>query len=321
MAVTADGERLGSVSGGCVESAVVMAAQDALRTGRGRTLRFGVSDDDALAVGLACGGELTVLVEPWVDDPAQRALREAVAADVPAASVVRLDEAAIGWRLTLTRSTGENTKEAASSTLGDAAFERGAVAAAADALRERRSGVAAVEGIEVFATTYPPRERLVIVGAVHIAQPLAVMAREAGLHVTVADSRSTLATPERFPGVDRLIIAPPSELIGAADVDSSTSVAVLSHDPKIDDAAAAAALASDARYVGVLGSRSTVAERLERLRRRGVTDEQMARLHAPIGLNLGADSPAEIAVAILADIVATRHGASLGTGGASGTAL
>jgi len=159
----------------------------------------------------------------------------------------------------------------------------------------------------VFLRVYSPRLRLVIVGAVHIAQPLAAMARAAGLDVVVVDPRKAFATTDRFPEI-QLLHQWPEEALGELNLDQRTAVVTLTHDPKLDDPGLLAALPSPAFYVGALGSRRTQARRVERLREAGLTAEQVARIHGPIGLDLGGETPSEIAVAILAEIIATRRG-------------
>ncbi|HEX8230625.1 MAG TPA: XdhC/CoxI family protein [Chloroflexia bacterium] len=181
-----------------------------------------------------------------------------------------------------------------------------------DLLAEGRSEVrtytVAGESLEVFLETFPPPLRLVIVGAVHVSIPLHRVAKMLGYHVTVVDARGVLATPERFPLADRLMVEWPDDAMSALDLDSSTSVVVLTHDPKFDIPALVTALNSSARYVGAIGSRSTHRQRIDTLRGEGVTNEQIARIHAPIGLDIGAQTPAEIAVAIMAEIVANQRG-------------
>jgi xanthine dehydrogenase accessory factor len=181
-----------------------------------------------------------------------------------------------------------------------------------DLLAEGRSEVrtykVAGESLEVFLETFPPPLRLVIVGAVHVAIPLHRMAKMLGYHVTVVDARGVLATTERFPLADRLMVEWPDDAMNALGLDSSTSVVVLTHDPKFDIPALVTALNSPARYVGAIGSRSTHRQRIETLRAAGATDEQIARIYAPIGLNIGAQTPAEIAVAIMAEIIANQRG-------------
>ncbi len=164
------------------------------------------------------------------------------------------------------------------------------------------------ESLEVFIESFPPPERLVIVGAVHIAIPLHRLARMLGYYVAVVDARGVLATEERFPQADQLLVEWPDEAMSSLNLDSSTSVVVLTHDPKFDHPALATALRSPARYIGAIGSKTTNDARMDALREIGFTDQELSRIHAPIGLDIGAQTPAEIALAILSEIVATRYG-------------
>ena len=164
------------------------------------------------------------------------------------------------------------------------------------------------ETIEVFIETFPPPRRLVIVGAVHVAIPLHRLAVMLGYHVTVVDARSMLATVERFPVADALLAEWPDEAMSKIGLDSGTSVVVLTHDPRFDNPALATALRSRAGYIGAIGSRATVSQRREALREMGFSDEQLACIHAPVGLDIGAQTPAEIALSIMAEIVAARYG-------------
>lgn len=172
-----------------------------------------------------------------------------------------------------------------------------------------------VEGqqIDVFIEVYPPLQRLVIIGGVHVAIPLHRMAKILGYHVTVVDARGSLASPERFPEADSIMVEWPDDALAALDLDTGTSVVILNHDPKFDYPALWAAINSPARYVGAIGSRTTNAQRYEALREMGATDEQLARIHAPIGLDIGAITPAEIALAVMSEVVANRYGKSGGS--------
>ncbi len=178
----------------------------------------------------------------------------------------------------------------------------------ADGRNKIRSYQADGQTLEVFIETFPPPQRLIIVGAVHIAIPLHRLAKMLGYHVTVVDPRGVLATRERFPLADNVLVEWPDEAMGRLGLDGGTSVVVLTHDPKLDYPALAAALRSEARYVGAIGSCTTNKQRLEALREDGLAADQLARLHAPVGLDIGAQTPAEIALAIMSEIVASRYG-------------
>ena len=281
LAISGDGDITGSVSGGCVEGAVVAEALEALEDGRPRVLTYGVSDEDAFAVGLACGGTIRVLVEP-IGDAA------------PALSPALLD--------TLVQAQAERRAVAILTDLDT--WDRRLVAAEdadetlAARFRADRSGV----DDATFTAVHNPPLRLVVVGAVHIAQPLVAMARMAGFDPFVVDPRETFAAPHRFPGM-ALSHDWPDAALTTHGLDARTAVVTLTHDPKLDDPAILTALASPAFYIGCLGSTRTHAKRLDRLRDACVSDAQIARLHAPVGLAIGARSPAEIAVSILAQIV------------------
>jgi len=283
LAVSGEAEMMGSVSGGCVEGAVVAEAIEALADGVPRMLEYGVSDADAFAVGLACGGTIRVMVEPVGrgDGPSLEilaALAEARAARRQAVYAVRPG----AWERRLV--TGP----------GDPLWPAAAAALAAD-----RSGF---EG-EWFLGVHNPPLRMAIVGAVHIAQALAPMARLAGYDVTVIDPREAFASEARFPGT-ALVHDWPDEALAALGLDARTAVVTLTHDPKLDDPAVRAALASPAFYIGCLGSPRTHAKRVARLEAAGFAPEAIARIHAPVGLDIGASAPGEIAVATLAEVTA-----------------
>lgn len=305
MALTASGGIAGSVSGGCVENAVVEAARETLRTGRARVLTFGVADETAWGVGLACGGRVAVLVERFEGD-ALRRIRAAVSEDRPIASavVVAGPDDLLGRRLAVDGSG------AIAGKIGGG-LDVAAARAATDALARGRServviGQAANEA-EIFLDVERPAPRLVVVGGVHIAVPLVALARDVGFRTVVADPREAFASRDRFPDADRIVTLWPDRALEEIGVDDATAIVVLTHDPKLDDPALVAGLASAAFYVGALGSRRTNEKRRQRLLASGVPEKNLARLRAPVGLDLGGRSPQEIALAILAEIVAVRN--------------
>ena len=276
LAIAGDTEIAGSVSGGCVEGAVIVEAMDALADGKPRMMEFGVSDDQAFAVGLACGGKIRVMIEPIGTVLPEDMLAELVAARadrVPVAYVVNPDA---------------QTRRLA--TKGD--FP--------DRFRSDKSGF---EGEEFVAIHNPPL-KLIVVGAVHITQPLLVMARLAGYDPVLVDPRAAFGSKARFPNED-IIDDWPDEALKAQGLDARTAVVTLSHDPKIDDPALTVALRSDAFYIGSLGSTRTHAKRVDRLKAAGFSDAEIARIHAPVGLDIGSKSPAEIALSIMAQITET----------------
>ncbi len=284
LVVAGDGTFMGSVSGGCVEGAVVTEAVEALADGKARLLTFGVSDDQAFAVGLACGGTIRVLVEP-----VGAALPEAMLADLVTARAARRPVSYLVNTNTWERRLGAVSGDA---SLTDAVANR---------LRADRSGME--EGGWFIAVHNPPL-RMIVVGAVHIAQALLPMARACGYDPALIDPRGAFGAAARFPG-EMIGDDWPDVAMTALAPDARTAVVTLTHDPKLDDPALMAALASPAFYIGCLGSTRTHARRLERLRAAGVTEAQIARLNAPVGLDIGAKSPAEIAVSILAQITMT----------------
>ncbi|MEM9784186.1 MAG: XdhC family protein [Pseudomonadota bacterium] len=281
LAISGSGAIQGSVSGGCVEGAVVVEALEALADGACRILEFGVTDDEAFAVGLACGGTIRVMVEPvgqgagWAetllsDLVAARAERRAVAVETDTGT----------WSRRLIRP-------------GDAA---GAPAV----FSTERSGFDA-ERPSVFTAVHMPPLRLAVIGAAHAAQPLVLMARASGYDVTVIDPRAAFADSARFPDT-ALSHDWPDAALQAHGLDRRTAVVTLSHDPKIDDPALIAALPSKAFYVGALGSTRTHAKRVARLREAGMSDAAIARIDAPVGLDIGAQTPAEIAISVMAEM-------------------
>ena len=305
MAIAADGRVAGSVSGGCVEGAVAEIAARVLKTGSAERARFGVADESAWAVGLACGGALEVAVEPLDEGAfalAQRALDQGQSLAVVTQFTPSLR------RMVVVEGGGEGTT---TGTLGDPALDRAARRAAEAALSTGHSAVAALEGTdgaEAFIDVLAPAPTLVMVGGVHIAVALDAIARALGYRTVVIDPRAAFGSAERFPHVGRLMMEWPDEALHALSLSTTTAVAVLTHDPKLDDPALGVALRSAAFYVGALGSRKTQEKRRARLLADGVSEEQLARLRAPIGLDLGGRSPEEIALAVMAQVVAVRNG-------------
>ncbi len=280
LAISGAGEIAGSVSGGCVEGAVVAEALDAIERGSSATLTFGVSDDDAFAVGLGCGGTIRVMVEPLGS-----VLSEALMAELVAARAAQEPVAVI--------SGGEGPAE-----ITREGFEA-----------RFRQDLSGFEADGRFVTIHNPPLRLIVVGAVHIAQALVPMARIAGYDVVIVDPRESFASATRFPG-ERLVDDWPDEALAALGIDARTAVVVLSHDPKIDDPALMAALRSEAYYIGALGSTRSRDKRAVRLGLLGASAEEIGRIHGPVGLDIGAATPAEIAVSTLAEMIAVLRGKS-----------
>lgn len=304
MAVSSAGDLAGSVSGGCVEGAVVEAAVEVLAGGGSRLLHFGVSDEEAWAVGLSCGGEIDVFVESS-PELFQR-LSEALAADQLLAQATIVSGSAMGAGMLLWPD-GRAAGSLGSDTLD---VRAGAIAEELFPVFGTRRAIVEVDGdeVELFVRVHAPRPQLVIVGGGHVAEHLVRLAAELDYRTVVVDPRAAFATPQRFAAADRLIQEWPAAAFEELDLHEATSVAVLSHDLKLDVPALAAALASRARYVGALGSRKTQARRAAALREAGVAEKRVARIRSPIGLDLGGRRPDEIALAVLAEIVAVRHG-------------
>ncbi|OGO37689.1 MAG: hypothetical protein A2W35_01725 [Chloroflexi bacterium RBG_16_57_11] len=301
MAVTAAGEIAGSVSGGCVEGAVAETALMVLKTGQPQLLHFGVSDETAWEVGLACGGQIDVFVN-LLDRIVYRATYEAIAHEDAFAIATQLKgpQPTIGKSL-IVRPDGSYEGKL------DSEYLSPTLHAALEALQAGRSGRVEIPQAEVFCEVYLPPPSLVMIGGVHIAIALATLARTLGYRTIVIDPRRAFGSHERFPHADQLIQAWPDEALAQIEITPRTAIAMLTHDPKLDDPGLQAALPSAAFYVGALGSQKTQAARRERLLAAGLDPALLSRLHGPIGLNIGAQTPEEIALSILAEVVAASH--------------
>ena len=302
MLAAADGRVAGSVSGGCVESATALEIEAAIHRGTPKLVTFGVSDERAWEVGLACGGTIKVFVEPTVRPEILQAAQgmggEVVATVIAGPALgeaIRvLEDGSIHGTLSV-----------------NLPLERLRDAALAAWHREASLSETLVTGsgdVTFFLEVFARRPRIVIFGAGQIAAEMVPLAKALGYHTIVADGRRTFLDPERFPTADELILAWPEETFERIGLDASCYVCLLSHDPKFDEPALQMALRSAARYVGAIGSKKTQAARRERLRELGLEESQISRLHGPIGLNLGGRQPAEIALAILAEVTAVRYG-------------
>jgi xanthine dehydrogenase accessory factor len=312
MAVTTSQEIAGSVTGGCIEGAVYEEAQEVIKTGLPKLLHYGVvSGQNPWDVGLTCGSSLDVLVES-LDSPAwfeiYPALKKCLDENQLAAVATVISGNGIGNKMMLW-SDGRTLGSLGTTTLNAQAEPWMRTQMAAQQINWASFQVAD-QKVEVFVDVFVPRARLMVIGAVHVARPLATLAKSLGYYTVVIDPRTAFATRERFPTacVDELITEWPADALAKLHPDEGTYIAALSHDEKLDNPALAVALASPARYVGVLGTRKNRGKRVTALRELGVTDEQFSRLRAPIGLNLGAISPEEIALSILAEMTAARHG-------------
>jgi xanthine dehydrogenase accessory factor len=317
LLVTDDGRLAGSVSGGCVEGAAAEEIWAVRKSGRERVIRYGISDEQAWDVGLACGGTIDVLISPRVPEAAVVAARETsegrgdgraivtlLPADAPPASfgAATPGEGAEPPEVLVVHEDG-----ALEGSLGDADADAQLVTAARDALAHGVSRTIEVAGRQLFVEAYPVRPRLVVVGAVEVARTLVRLAKELGYETVVIDGRAAFATEARFPDVDRLLVGWPDELADEIGLGPADAVAVLTHDVKFDEPAIVEALHRGCRYVGAVGSRKTQADRRARLLEAGVTPEELDRLRGPIGLDLGGRLPSETALAILAEVVAERR--------------
>jgi len=324
MLVTGSGEVVGSVSGGCVEGAVYELAQSVLADGLPVLERFGVSNDDAIAVGLTCGGVIDVYVEkvdrvtfPELDRLTDEVARERAVA--LATVVEHPDPARLGRRLVVR--TDDTLGPAEGSSLGSARVDAAVTDDARGLLAAGRSGTLDYgpdgerrgEGMRVFVWAFAPPPRMIVFGAIDFAAAMAKMGAFLGYHVTVCDARAVFATRERFPYADEVVVSWPHRyLAGEVDagrVDERTALCVLTHDPKFDVPLLEVALRiSEVGYVGAMGSRRAHDDRLRRLRARGLTERELSRLSSPIGLDLGARTPQETAVSIAAEIIALQWG-------------
>lgn len=312
MAVAAGGRMAGSISGGCVEGDLAERAREVLETGRPALVRYAGSEElEGMHVGLSCGGSIRVLVEPFAPGPLWQELRRALEAERDVALAVALaPEALLGRKLLAAARLGVlagSIDPRVDPVVADRARELLAAG------REQAEPLLAdVAGVRVFIAPLFRPERVVVVGATHTAVPLARMAKQLGFHVTVVDPRPLLASRERFPEADELVVEWPEKALAELGIDADTYVVALAHDPKFDVPALAAALRAGARYAGAIGSRRTHEKRKARLRELGFSEEELARIHSPVGLDIGGRRPEEIALAAIAEIVAVRHGRNPG---------
>lgn len=302
MAITPDGCITGSVSGGCVEGAVFEEGVEALKKNQPKLLHYGVTDDTAWEVGLACGGSIDIFVKP-LDLEYFNSLHSIILEEKAAVNftVVRGPESLLGREMLVT-DDGNITGQL------DEALNPAAMEMAKEILVKGESRrVLLSEDVEIFAEAILPPPTLIAVGGVHITIALMTLAKTLGYRTVVVDPRSAFGNEERFPNVDRLIQKWPQEAFKEIPLTHNTAVAMLTHDPKLDDPALMLALPSKAFYVGALGSKTTQAKRRQRLLDEGMAEEQLDRLYGPIGLDIGAGTPEEIAMSIMAEIVRARN--------------
>lgn len=276
LAVNEHGAMAGSVSGGCVENDVILHATEVLESGEPRLVEYGISDELAWSVGLSCGGNIEVWIEPIArQSELDEAFRRQAEGD-SVAHVTWLDGS--GKHLVVADHQWSST------------------------------GIVDWDGNKVFVELFPQKRRLIIFGAVHVAQSLSKYAQDIGYEVIIVDRRMALATKDRFPNIEKMLTVWPEDAYKQLDVRDTDAIAILTHDPKFDEPAISGALATDAFYIGAVGSRKTNAGRRERLLEAGLNEEQLGRLHGPIGLNIGGRSPEEMAISIIAEIIATQYG-------------
>jgi len=299
LAVNDATEFVGSVSGGCIEGAVIQEALEVMETGASRVLEFGVSDETAWEVGLACGGKVEVFVEAVAPETG-RGIARALLDDLLAAR--RAKRAVV-----LVTPLDGSAHRLVAVGKPEAGAGEPLATAAAQVARSDQAQVIDGAGGSVLLEPHTPPLRLIIVGAVHVAQPLAEMAALAGFAVTIVDPRRAFATEARFPG-QALVVGWPDAAVTELAPDARTAVVTLTHDPKLDDPALIAALGSPAFYIGCLGSKKTHGARRTRLGERGIDAAALDRLHGPVGLAIGARTPAEIAVSVLAQIIGALRG-------------
>lgn len=319
MVVAPDGSVSGSVSGGCVEGAVYELATEVAQTGTPRLERYGVSDDDAFAVGLTCGGIIDVFIESMsrATFPELGAIANDIGEQQPVAVatvITHLEPQWVGRRLVVRPAAVVGSLGSARADAAVTDDARGLLAVGrSEVLQYGPDGQRLGEGMEVFVSSHSPRPRMLVFGAIDFAAALAQQGAFLGYRVTVCDARAVFATPARFPTADEVVVDWPNRYLAAqaevGAIDERTVICVLTHDPKFDVPVLAVALRLPrVGYVGAMGSRRTHNDRMTRLRAAGLTDAELSRLSSPIGLDLGARTPEETAVSIAADIIARRWG-------------
>ncbi|MFE5703445.1 XdhC family protein [Rhodococcus koreensis] len=308
MAVSENGAVVGSISGGCIEAAVVDIADDVISTGQSSYQRFGVSDDDAFAVGLTCGGTIEVNISPHTPFLAQmlEEVHQAVATHAPVALATTLDSP---------HATHLLLDDVLHGSTGDADLDRaieirmaGMLDAGSSAVAECAAGDHCRSPVRLFVNSFAPPPRMIVFGAIDFARAVTQVGKLMGYHVTLCDARPVFATRARFPEADDIVVDWPHRYLQAQQhLDSRAALCVLTHDEKFDVPLLERALRLEVGYVGAMGSRRTCRNRERELRLLGLGDTELDRLHAPIGLDIGGRTPAETAVSIAAEIIATRE--------------
>ncbi|MFV9452202.1 XdhC family protein [Rhodococcus sp. NM-2] len=307
MAVSETGTVVGSISGGCVEAAIVDIAHDVIATGQSSYQRFGVSDDDAFAVGLTCGGTIEVMVSPHTPELGQmlKWMRQRAATHTPAALAVTLEgphPTYLFYDGTLHGSTGEADLDRAVEIRMAGMLDAGATAVA-----ECRAGDHCQSAVRLFVHSFAPPPRMVVFGAIDFARAVIQVGKLLGYVVTLCDARPVFATRARFPEADEIVVDWPHRYLESQHLDTRSAICVLTHDEKFDIPLLERALRLEVGYVGAMGSRRTCHNREQQLRLLGLTDTELDRLHAPIGLDIGGRTPTETAISIAAEIIAARE--------------
>jgi xanthine dehydrogenase accessory factor len=282
LAVSEKGEVAGSVTGGCVEPAVYEEAREVLAGGAPRLRTYGIADDEAFEVGLPCGGTVHIFVDS-LDEELLSPLAEALREERPIALEVAISGPRIGAKRLVSSGDG----------------------AGGELLARGETAIVETDDSELFVNSFAPRPEMYVFGAVDHAAAVAQVGRFLGYRVTICDARARFATKERFPDVDELVVEWPDRFLAQAPVDERTVICVLTHDHKFDVPLLKVALETNAGYIGAMGSRRTNEARTEQLKADGVTDEQLARVKAPIGLDIGSRTPEEVAIAVAAEVVRT----------------
>ncbi len=316
MAVSAGGEVVGSVSGGCVEGAVYELATEVAAAGRPVLQRYGISDDDAFAVGLTCGGIIDIFVEPASKERFSQLaeIAGAVRSGTPVALATVIEGPGdVGARRIIWQGEHASGTLGAGDRLDEAVDDdaRGMLAQGVTGVRRYGpQGERRLDDLSVFVQSFAPAPRMLVFGAIDFAAAVAKVGKFLGYRVTVCDARPVFATSSRFPDADEVVTDWPHRYLAGVSTDMRTVICVLTHDPKFDVPLLEVALRQPAAYIGAMGSRRTHDDRLARLREVGLTEAELARLRSPIGLDLGARTPEETAVAIAAELIQLRWGGS-----------
>lgn len=290
LIVTKEGDMIGSVSGGCVENAVVTKALKVLETGKAELAKFGIANEDAWEVGLSCGGEVWVHISPFYPADLWAKLDESISTNQGITIITNLNDGS---------DTIYNPKDEVSGDLTHLVSE---------AYAKRNNTLINHQGADYFIHTFPPKNKMLLIGSAHITAELIDLAHTYDFETTVIDPRDTFAHKTDYktaPG--HLLVNWPQEVLGNYALDNETYAVILSHDPKIDDEALKILLPSNVRYIGALGSKKTHAKRVERLKGYGFREDQISRIHAPIGLHIGAMSAKEIALSVISEIVKEKN--------------